>query len=175
MIRLPTPLARLSGALIFATVVSGCGSSGHPAVAQPQKISEKQAKGSVAANIADLYDAAGLTPPKPVKPALATCDQYVQQRQQDYSVSASAVFPMVSSDEAKQAVTKIHDFMAAHGFSGVRLILNENDEYSTEGSKDSQNWGVDYYPQGASHNLTIDGGTGCNVVPDGTDTPPGAS
>lgn len=175
MIR-PTPprVARLSGILILATVVCGCGSASHPAASQQQKIPEKQAKASVATNIANLYSSAGLAPPKPVKPALAVCGQYVQQPQQEYSVSASATFPMASSSEAKNAVTKIHDFMAANNFSGIRLILNDNDKYSAEGTKDGQNWGADYYPQGASHSLTIDGGTGCNVAPDGSDTPPTA-
>lgn len=166
-------VARLGGTLIFATAIYGCGSASQQALSQPHKIPENEAKASVAANIADLYKAAGLTPPTSVRPALETCDQYIQQRQQNYSVSATVVFPMRSHDEAKQAIIKVHDYMAAHGFSSVKLILNDINELA-EGTIDGQNWGADYAPQGLAQSLRIDGGTGCNVIPDGTDTPPNA-
>jgi hypothetical protein len=157
----------LCAAVVSLGVLGAC-SSDHPTVASSNKIPEAQAKASVNAHTSDLIRIAGLTPAKPVTAGLAACDQTIPHPQ-DYSVTSTALFP-TSPPDAKQAITRIHDYMVSHGYTKISLMLNDS-TYLVEGSVDDQGWGVDYYPN-SSKELRIQGGTGCNVIPDGTDTPP---
>ena len=170
MIRQPLKkIGLLCAAVVSTGVLSGCGSDQH-AAAGPKKTTEAQAKSSVSAHVSDLYRAAGLTPAKPVTAGLAACDQTIPHPQ-DYSVTSTVVVPMPSA-EAKQAITKIHDYMASHGYTKINVMINDS-TYLVEGSIEDQGWGADYYPN-SSKELRIQGGTSCNVIPDGTDTPPDA-
>ncbi|GAA2017750.1 hypothetical protein GCM10009839_12060 [Catenulispora yoronensis] len=171
MTRIPVGTIGLVSALLATgaalSALSACSSD--PAAASPNRIPEGQAKTAVAAHVAELYQAAGLTPTSSVAPALAVCGQTGQQTP-DYSVGTSIRFPMSSPDDAKQAITKVQTFMGAHGYTKISTVMNDS-TYLVTGSIDGQTWGVDYYPN-ADKELRIQGGTGCNVKPDSTAPPP---